>query len=400
MRTIEIRNIGPIRHTGKIAISPVTIFCGQQGSGKSTCAKLISTCLWLEKSLMKHEITEKYVTGYNHFRNNLCGYHGITDFFKDDSYIRYESEDFVFVYENKHLTLIQKKHDSYKMPKIMYVPAERNMMVAIEHAEKVRRLPSNLQTMQNEYLKALKSLKGKVALPVKDVYLQYDRLNKVTWIMGEDYRVRAENSASGYQSMAPLVLVSDYLADMVRKQEGEPQSAEERDQLSMEIAKILESDNLQEAVKSAMIENINKRYTLNCFFNIVEEPEQNLYPLSQKSVLQALLIDKNKAEGNLLIMTTHSPYLLNYLSLAIKANNIATAYPDAAEKLSHIVPQEAFVAGDDVNVYEIRDNGQVRELSKYGDMPSDENLLNIALEDCNDMYNELLDIEEECRHTN
>ena len=258
MRTIEIRNIGPIRNTGKIAISPVTIFCGQQGSGKSTCAKLISTCLWLEKSLMKHEITEKYVTGYNHFRNNLCGYHGITDFFKDDSYIRYESEDFVFVYENKHLTLIQKKHDSYKMPKIMYVPAERNMMVAIEHAEKVRRLPSNLQTMQNEYLKALKSLKGKVALPVKDVYLQYDRLNKVTWIMGEDYRVRAENSASGYQSMAPLVLVSDYLADMVRKQEGEPQSAEERDQLSMEIAKILESDNLQEAVKSAMIENINK----------------------------------------------------------------------------------------------------------------------------------------------
>ena len=232
MRTIEIRNIGPIRNTGKIAISPVTIFCGQQGSGKSTCAKLISTCLWLEKSLMKHEITEKYVTGYNHFRNNLCGYHGITDFFKDDSYIRYESEDFVFVYENKHLTLIQKKHDSYKMPKIMYVPAERNMMVAIEHAEKVRRLPSNLQTMQNEYLKALKSLKGKVALPVKDVYLQYDRLNKVTWIMGEDYRVRAENSASGYQSMAPLVLVSDYLADMVRKQEGEPQSAEERDQLS------------------------------------------------------------------------------------------------------------------------------------------------------------------------
>ncbi|MFW5503751.1 MAG: AAA family ATPase [Prevotella sp.] len=349
---------------------------------------------------MKHEITEKYVTGYNHFRNNLCGYHGITDFFKDDSYIRYESEDFVFVYENKHLTLIQKKHDSYKMPKIMYVPAERNMMVAIEHAEKVRRLPSNLQTMQNEYLKALKSLKGKVALPVKDVYLQYDRLNKVTWIMGEDYRVRAENSASGYQSMAPLVLVSDYLADMVRKQEGEPQSAEERDQLSMEIAKILESDNLQEAVKSAMIENINKRYTLNCFFNIVEEPEQNLYPLSQKSVLQALLIDKNKAEGNLLIMTTHSPYLLNYLSLAIKANNIATAYPDAADKLSHIVPQAAFVAGDGVNVYEIRDNGQVRELSKYGDMPSDENLLNIALEDCNDMYNELLDIEEECRHTN
>lgn len=154
---------------------------------------------------MKHEITEKYITGYNHFRNNLCGYHGITDFFKDGSYIKYESDDYVFVYENKHLTIQHKNHEGYKMPKIMYVPAERNMMVAIEHAEKVRRLPSNLQTMQSEYLKALKSLKGKVALPVRDVYLQYDRLNKVTWIMGDDYRVRAENSASGYQSVTPLV---------------------------------------------------------------------------------------------------------------------------------------------------------------------------------------------------
>ena len=380
MRTIEIRDIGPIKNTGRIVISPVTIFCGRQGSGKSTCAKLISTCLWLEKALMKHEITEKYITGYNHFRNNLCGYHGITDFFKDGSYMKYESDEYVFVYENKHLTIQHKNHDGYKMPKIMYVPAERNMMVAIEHAEKVRRLPSNLQTMQSEYLKALKSLKGKVALPVRDVYLQYDRLNKITWIMGEDYRVRAENSASGYQSMAPLVLVSDYLADMVRKQEGEPQSAEERDQLS--------------------IENINKRYTLNCFFNIVEEPEQNLYPLSQKSVLQALLTDKNKSDDSLLILTTHSPYLLNYLSLAIKANNIATEFPRAVEKLSHIVPQTAFIAGDDVNVYEIQDNGQIRELSKHSGMPSDENLLNIALENCNELYNELLDIEEECRHTN
>lgn len=64
------------------------------------------------------------------------------------------------------------------------------------------------------------------------------------------------------------------------------------------------------------------------------------------------------------------------------------------------MPQTAFIAGDDVNVYEIQDKGQIRELSKHSGMPSDENLLNIALENCNELYNELLDIEEECRHTN
>jgi predicted ATPase len=56
MSRIKIRNFGPIvngylENDGWIDINKVTIFIGNQGSGKSTIAKLISTFTWIEKAL-------------------------------------------------------------------------------------------------------------------------------------------------------------------------------------------------------------------------------------------------------------------------------------------------------------------------------------------------------------
>ena len=56
MSKIRIKNFGPIKegfqeNNGWIDIKKVTLFIGNQGSGKSTVAKLISTFTWLEKSL-------------------------------------------------------------------------------------------------------------------------------------------------------------------------------------------------------------------------------------------------------------------------------------------------------------------------------------------------------------
>lgn len=57
MSRIKIKNFGPIingnqTNDGWIDIKKVTLFIGNQGSGKSTVAKLISTFMWLEKALI------------------------------------------------------------------------------------------------------------------------------------------------------------------------------------------------------------------------------------------------------------------------------------------------------------------------------------------------------------
>lgn len=48
MSRLIIKNIGPIKDVD-IKLNKVNVFIGQQSSGKSTIAKIISFCSWLEK---------------------------------------------------------------------------------------------------------------------------------------------------------------------------------------------------------------------------------------------------------------------------------------------------------------------------------------------------------------
>ncbi|MBL4649786.1 MAG: AAA family ATPase, partial [Aureispira sp.] len=70
MAKLKVRNVGPIReglksNNGFIDFKGVTLFIGNQGSGKSTIAKLFSTLSWLEKALVRKDFTENYITKYN-----------------------------------------------------------------------------------------------------------------------------------------------------------------------------------------------------------------------------------------------------------------------------------------------------------------------------------------------
>ncbi|MCI7436194.1 MAG: hypothetical protein MSH22_06300 [Spirochaetia bacterium] len=50
------------------------------------------------------------------------------------------------------------------------------------------------------------------------------------------------------------------------------------------------------------IEKLLQYFFNTCFINIVEEPEQNLYPQSQNKVLYELLECKNNSEENKLLV--------------------------------------------------------------------------------------------------
>ena len=60
MATIEIRNIGPIKEVEEITLNRVNVFMGPQSSGKSTIAKIISFCTWLEKEMAISHLAKDY----------------------------------------------------------------------------------------------------------------------------------------------------------------------------------------------------------------------------------------------------------------------------------------------------------------------------------------------------
>lgn len=52
----------------------------------------------------------------------------------------------------------------------------------------------------------------------------------------------------------------------------------------------------------------------SCFYNIIEEPEQNLFPNSQKNIIEFLIECLNVCKNNKLFITTHSPYVLETIN--------------------------------------------------------------------------------------
>lgn len=57
---LYIEHFGPIIEA-RVPINKITVLIDRQGSGKSTIAKLYSLFVWMEKSLMRHSLTKKYI---------------------------------------------------------------------------------------------------------------------------------------------------------------------------------------------------------------------------------------------------------------------------------------------------------------------------------------------------
>ena len=412
MSKIKIKNFGPIKegmldNDGWIEVKKVTVFIGNQGSGKSTVAKVFSTFSWLEKAINRGDFEKGKVT-FNMIKKFLQ-YQKIQNYFKNNTYIEYSGEKYHLLCDrSKQFPIVTEvKGNSYIVPKIMYVPSERNFLSTIKDAFDVRGLPDNLFTFGEELRKAQKESVKKVSLPLKGYSYEYDENEDLSYVIGDEYRVSLIEAASGFQSFIPLFLVSKKLASLISKNQEKMKSeltVTQSVRFANEIMEIMNDNTLTDKEKNKLTKSVRARYFNKCFINIVEEPEQNLFPTSQQQMLNCLMEFNKQNKGNKLIMTTHSPYLINYLTLAVKAGNVYKTLVEKGFKLSdpefsqtnEIVPKSSTVVADDLAIYELNDKtGTIKTLGKFEGIPSDRNYLNVSLGEVNRLYDSLLEIEEE-----
>lgn len=317
MRQLKIHNFGPIQDVD-IQLKEYNFLIGGQGVGKSTIAKLLSIVtdynLYFELAFNGDDI----IHVWHQFLRN----YGILNYEKEDSVIEYieEGESFVgkkkvvyklivrvtakevaveMVNEGQPVPLQEVakvlllsiadraeteefknrfgKNDPSVIPDVLrdslYIPAERIM-----YASFTKLLPAlnlvketvsdNMLYFAVEYNNA-KAKIGHCTVPVLEVDFVHEK--------DDDYIVTADGkhllireASSGMQSTIPLLLTLDYATD-------------------------------------------KKGY----HSYVVEEPECNLYPTNQLRLMDVLL-DYIKRKRSTLTITTHSPYIINYLNVLIR----------------------------------------------------------------------------------
>lgn len=396
---LHVKNFGPITDAC-LEIGKYTVLIGDQGSGKSSLAKIFTLFIWLEKVLIRHIISVKQLKQGSFAQKKFCHYHRISSYFTEETYLSFEGVHFQFTYENSSLEVSkQLGKEALDVAKVMYVPAERNFLSTLDNPRLMKGFPEALDSFLEEFENAKADYPNYV-LPLHNMAFEYDRQNKISWLKGNNYRLHLTDASSGYQSLLPLCLVTHYLTQLVYGTADNNLNIAERLKLQKEVEAVMVKKDISEEVRDAMLKTISVKFKYSSFVNVVEEMEQNLYPTSQKEVLYYLLSKCNELESNKLLLTTHSPYLINYLALAVKAFQIdvlAGRREDIRGKMKSIVPFSAYVDPKDVRIYELTDNGIVYALKTNEGIPSDNNYLNNLLGQTNDLYNDLLDIEEQCQ---
>lgn len=379
---LKIRNFGPIKDVN-INIRKLTLLIGPQASGKSVISKLYTIFNDLEfiESRDIHKFLDMYNIEY--------GIHDDTfiEFFSGSKKIQITKEDITYKNDDKvdssegikivnelyeeaikrifnnsesPLTNIEQKeqdklikliplflrsHVSILNNNCVFVPAERIIVPLLNDIIYTlilnrANMPYYIAQFANMYLLSKKKV-SELSIP----FLQnttYSTLKDKDFVNHNNRAVELYKCSSGMQSSIPMSVVIEYQSNL---------------------------DGLH---------------------FIIEEPEQNLFPNSQKSIVE-YLTEKCLKKNNSLIVTTHSPYIISAFSNLIQIKNAVDLYPANEKTAMKIIPKKQWIDFDNTSAYYI-ENGKCKDILSYSDRTIDTNAIDKASDRINREFDKILDL--------
>lgn len=353
-----VKSFGPVRNLD-ITFRKVTVIIGDQGTGKSCVAKLFSIFKWLEKQFISGRQKPEYYCRYNRFNTKLCAYHRLEAFFREQTYLSYDSEFYSFVYEQGALSIKSKKEFDGSLAKICYVPAERSILSVAENRQRLlKELPDSSTDFHDMFCDAKRHFMEGYDLPFGGLRYTYDQLNGISKVYTsgiDESVVKLSHSSSGVQSALPMLLVSQYLTDIVIDKSETRLTKEEKERMAREIDVILSNADLTDTVKELMVRRLSEKNRYGAFINIAEEPELNLFPMSQYEVILSLVKNCFACVDNMLVVTTHSPYVLAIFNLLVLASKtFAQGREEEKTQITEVVPMASHIPSESLGAYSIK----------------------------------------------
>lgn len=367
MSRLVIKNVGPIIDVD-INLNKVNVFIGPQGSGKSTIAKIVSFCSWMEKV---NEVTQR--AAVDGLIKRLGSFHHMTEYFSDRSSIFYEGENVAFAFNCPEPLELSEKfahgnvehfHEKefvfYSLnkvvnPKVAYIPAERNFVSAVPTLKNYSEKDDNLQSFVNDWFDAKRNYTKESPMPLEvlDVKYYYNKsIDRDYLAIGNKTGLPLTSSSSGFQSIVPLTVLVKWLSSGIYE-ENKPFSPAENQRVRDILAHISgsTSDNESELVERLRGFIQGRVYTHTQF--IIEEPEQNLFPKTQMDLLYHLISEINHGRNHRLVMTTHSPYILYAINNCLLASLVKDKMDEDLASSASCVKYA--VSPADVSVWSIKD---------------------------------------------
>ncbi|MEA5260355.1 AAA family ATPase [Arcicella aquatica] len=384
-----VKNFGPIKNA-ELDLKKVTIFIGPQGSGKSSLAKLIAI---FNNSQF---LSDAYIGKSN---DDYFSKYQAQHFIKKESFVTYENSNYKAIYNSGqlldltilNLIINEEKKISFVLNKLKddlqrikdfssnNSDAERIVLYAFQNIlnEDIRKLTSKVKYIPTDRLLISSISDSLLGLLRAEVALQ-----KSTIEFGADFEISRQSS--------PTLLI-DYL-NITYKYENGRNLVFHNDTDSVPLS--ASASGFQSTIPVHLaVEHFSKED--NTYF-IIEEPELNLFPTTQKSLV-AYLADKCTTGNNELLITTHSPYVLSALNNLLFAYQVAKVLPEKANEIAQIIPKEQWLNPEDFAAYYVGEDeegniGGVRSIFNSKTGLIGENELDSISEELGDEFDALMNI--------
>ena len=406
MSKIKIQNIGPISNV-EFELNKINVIIGPQSSGKSTIAKIISYCQWVEKrSILDGEYK------YNVFEQLLDFHRLDINYFSNNSFFEYQSDYITISYKGKELKQsirLEKSNFGFQKSKNIYVPAERNFVSAIPNLNKYNETNDNIMSFVYDWSSAKDSFTKQKKLSILnlgvDFYNDDEKNDSATlFLQNKNKEISLRSGSSGLQSVVPLIVIIEYLTSTIYTEEL-PLSVNEL--LAMKntffredfvdyvlpklppITSIETTENLQKKVNSIVSDIFEKRKSYSATNFIIEEPEQNLFPKSQKDLIYYIFNKLNSEKDHSLLITTHSPFILYAINNCLMGAVIADKLNE--EEKQEFESKDSWISPNKVNIFQIdENNGTIASIKNPKTGTVDKHYFNeIMNEIMNEYYNML-----------
>jgi hypothetical protein len=277
----------------------------------------------------------------------------------------------------------------------------------IPNLSKYKETNDNIMSFVYDWFSAKRTFNKTNSLPVLNLNVSYYSIQETdtdVLVLKNKKEIMLREGSSGLQSIIPLITLIEYLTKYIYEN-NISNSVEEYDSLKRFISEnlnnIIKRQHFKTTSNSKDLKLTNEEVSklMNSYFKtkylstynktsfIIEEPEQNLFPSTQRDLVNYLFSKMQDKRDHSLLLTTHSPYILYSINNCLMGYNVRNDIP--SEERAELNSNQSWINPAKVSLWQVKD-GKLVSIKDERTQTVTKHYFNEITKDIMDEYYEML----------